>query len=115
MNWFRTFVRFALAFVVLYLLGYVVPGFSGLTIPMVALFAIAIALVSAWVEHTVDFGSNMQRALTILLISGVIIYFLAFVLVGRPPVVSVAFAAILVSLVEFVFSKPIKKERKMMP
>lgn len=115
MNWFRILVRFGLAFVVLYLLGYVVPGFSGLTLPLLALIGATVALVSALIERQFNLGSKRQRALSLFLSTVVIIYFFSLIFIGRPPVASAVIAAILLSLVEFAFPKPIRREKGASP
>lgn len=114
MNWFRILMRFTLVFFILYLLGYVVPGFSGLTIPIIALIGAAIALALTLIERSYQFGSNWQRAVVLFLTSAVVIYFSVLFLVERPPVASAAFASLLVSLVELTFLKPIRNKKKML-
>jgi hypothetical protein len=114
-NWIRVLVRFALSFLVLYILGYVVPGFSGLTVSLLALLSIFIALVSALVERISNFRSKRQRALILLLADSAVIYLFTFAFVGRPPLVSTVFAAVLVSWVELLFPVRPQKERKMLP
>lgn len=103
MNWIRVLIRFAVSFVVLYVLGYIVPGFSGLTIPYLMAIGLITAIASALVEKAVKPGSARNRFLILFLISAVVIYLFSLMSVGRPPVLSTIIAALLVALVDLIY------------
>lgn len=103
MNWIRVFIRLAISFVVLYIMGYVVPGFSGLTVPLLLGISAIIALISAVVENTTHPESTRARAVTLFLISTGVIYIYTLAVAGRPPVVSTILAALLVAMVDLVY------------
>lgn len=103
MNWIRILIRFAMSFIVLYLLGYMVPGFSGLTMPFLILIGVIIAFVSALVEMTTHPDSSRSRALIVFLISFAVIYLFTLAVAGRPPVVSTILAALLVAVIDLIY------------
>lgn len=111
MNWARVLIRFAISFVVLYLMGYVVPGFSGLTVPLLFGISLIIALISALVEMTTHPDSARSRAFTLFLISAGLIYGFTLAVAGRPPVVSTVLAALLVAMVDLVYPEAAPKPK----
>lgn len=111
MNWMRVLIRFGISFVVLYLMGYVVPGFSGLTVSLVIGLGLIIALISAVVEKMTHPDSSRGRALMLFLISAALVYIYTLVVAGRPPVVSTILVAFLVAMVDLVYPETVPKAR----
>lgn len=103
MNITRVITRSVVAFAVLYLLGYIVPGFSGLTFTLLTVVSILVGVAAALVERTTHPRSKRGRALALFLISAAVVYFFSWVAVGRPPVVSTLIAAGLVAMVDMLY------------
>ena len=82
MNWTRFMIRFASAFLVLFLLGYLIGGFSGFTYLHLAATAFLIALISAVVDLALKPHTAWERSLILFLTSAVAVYFYAM-MVGR--------------------------------
>lgn len=104
MNWTRFMIRFASAFLVLFLLGYLIGGFSGFTYLHLAATAFLIALISAVVDLALKPHTAWERSLILFLTSAVAVYFYAM-MVGRmrTPLSGTALAAALIGLVDLVF------------
>ncbi|NLY88762.1 MAG: hypothetical protein GX085_03985 [Firmicutes bacterium] len=103
-NWIRLVIRAAATFVVLFLLGYIVPGFSGLTIGRLAVVSLLTAVISSLVEMAVKPGSPRDRSIILFLVSAVVVYLYSLVMINvRPPVVSTLLAAALIAGVDLVY------------
>jgi len=104
----RVLLRSVVAFVVLFLLGYLVPGFSGLTFPLLTMVGILVGVVAALVERTTHPHSVRGRALSLFLITGAVAYFFSWLAVGRPPVASALIAGGLVALVDLIYPERVQ-------
>ena len=103
-NWLRLAIRAAAAFVVLFLLGYIVPGFSGLTIGRLAVVSLVTAVLSSLVEMAVKPGSSRDRSIILFLVTAVVVYLYSLAMLNvRPPVVSTLLAAAIIAAVDLVF------------
>ncbi len=103
-NRIRLVIRAAATFVVLFLLGYIVPGFSGLTIGRLAVVSLLTAVISSLVEMAVKPGSPRDRSIILFLVSAVVVYLYSLVMINvRPPVVSTLLAAALIAGVDLVY------------
>lgn len=103
-NWIRLVIRAAATFIILFLLGYVVPGFSGLTIGRLAVVSLVTAAISSLVEMAVKPGSPRTRKTILFLVTAIVIYLYSMIMIDvRPPVVSTLLAAALIAGVEMVY------------
>ncbi|HEY8345026.1 MAG TPA: phage holin family protein [Bacillota bacterium] len=104
MNWTRLIIRFVSAFLVLFLLGYLIGGFSGFTYLHLTVTAFLTALISALADLALKPHTAWERSLILFLTSAVAVYFYAM-LVGkmRTPLSGTALAAALIGLVDLVF------------
>lgn len=76
-------LRFLIPFVVLFTIGYYVPGFSALTIPWLMLLSGLIAIGDWWVNRIIG-GKTTRwgRGLITLLLGTAVIYFVTFAIEG---------------------------------
>lgn len=103
-NWLRLVIRAAATFIVLFLLGYVVPGFSGLTIGRLAVVSLLTAVLTLLVEMAVKPGSSRDRSIIIFLVAAVVVYLYSLVMIDvRPPVVSTLLAAAIIAAADLVY------------
>ena len=103
-NWIRLVIRAAATFIVLFLLGYIVPGFSGLTIGRLAVVSLVTAVLSSLVEMAVRPGSPRDRSIILFLVTAVVVYLYSLAMINvRPPVVSTLLAAAIVAGVDLVY------------
>lgn len=111
LNWTRFLIRAATAFVVLFVLAYVVPGFSGLTIGLLLAVSLLTALVSCLVEMGVKPDSARVRSIILFLTAAVVVYVFSMSAQNvRPPVFSTLLVAALIALVDLVY--PEKRQAK---
>ncbi|HHU81393.1 MAG TPA: hypothetical protein GXZ26_00085 [Firmicutes bacterium] len=103
-NWIRLVIRAAATFIVLFLLGYIVPGFSGLTLGRLAAVSLLVAVISSLVEMAVRPGSPRDRSIILFLVTAVVVYLYSLAMINvRPPVVSTLLAAAIVAGVDLVY------------
>lgn len=113
MNWTRLFIRAVTVFVVLFVLAYVVPGFSGLTIGLLAAVSLLTALLSSLVEMGVKPDSARVRNIILFLTAAVVVYLFSMLAQNlRPPLFSALLAAALIALVDLVYpeKQPVEGE-----
>lgn len=104
MNWTRFLIRTVTVFVVLFVLAYVVPGFSGLTIGLLLAVSLLTALVSSLVEMGVKPDSARVRSIILFLTAAVVVYVFSMMAQNlRPPLFSTLLAAALIALVDLVY------------
>jgi hypothetical protein len=103
-NWIRLVIRAAATFIVLFLLGYIVPGFSALTIGRLAVVSLLTAVISSLVEMAVKPGSPRDRSIILFLVTAVVVYLYSMVMIDvRPPIVSTLLAAAIIAGVDLVY------------
>ena len=103
-NWIRLVIRAAATFIVLFLLGYIVPGFSALTIGRLAVVSLLTAVISSLVEMAVKPGSPRDRSIILFLVTAVVVYLYSMVMIDvRPPIVSTLLAAAIIVSVDLIY------------
>lgn len=104
MNWTRFLTRAASAFLILFLLGYLIAGFSGFTYFHLLVTAFLIGLISALVDSVVKPHTAWERSLIVFLTSAVVVYFYAMLVAKmRAPLSGTALAAALIGLVDLIY------------
>lgn|SRR5690554_1284089 len=103
-NWIRLLIRAAATFVVLFLLGYIVPGFSGLTIGRLAAVSLLTAVISSLVEAAAKPDSARDRSIILFIVAAVAVYLFSMATLNvRPPVVSTLLAAAIIAGIDLVY------------
>lgn len=112
MDWFRPIIRFAVATLVLLFIGYVVAGFSALTVSDIVLIAAAIALIGYLIERSFRHApSPYIRGIVGFILTAVIVYGLRYIVPDLAvPLLGTLVAALLVGVIDM-FVPPLARER----
>ncbi len=100
MNWLKWLLRFLIPAVVLYTIGYFVPGFSALTIGWIVLLSLLIIFGSWLVMRLIARDISRSRQMVIVfLVTTVVIFFATFAIEGgRVPLGGSLLAALIITL-----------------
>lgn len=111
MNWVSLAIRAALGFAVLFLLGYIVPGFSGYTLTHLLIAGIVLGFLSTMAENVFFADNPRKESILLLAVSAVTIYFYSILFIRqRPPLVSTLLAAGLITVLSYVVEKRLLEE-----
>lgn len=102
MDWLRPLIRFAVATLVLLFIGYIVPGFSALTVSDIVLTAAAITLIGYLIERSFGHApSPYVRAIVGFVLTAVIVYGLRYIAPDLAvPLLGALVAALLVGVID---------------
>lgn len=113
MNWIRFVIRAVASFVVIFLLGYIVPGFSGFTYTHLLISSILVALAASLADMALRPESRRQRSIILFVASAVVIYLYSIIAVDvRPPLASTLLAGVAIGFVDWIFPEHPREERK---
>ncbi len=105
MNWNSLLLRLTMGFIILFFLGYLVPGLSALTITHLIIVSLLLAFLSTVGENIIIADTRAKKSILLLVVSAVTVYFYAWVIVGtRLPVVSVLLTTALITLLDHLFT-----------
>jgi uncharacterized membrane protein YvlD (DUF360 family) len=103
LNWKSWIWRTVIAFVTLFLGGYLIPGLSVFTVPHLLIVSILLAYLATAGENVLLTDTRQKKSILLFVVSAVTIYLYALVLVReRPPAVSALLMAALISGVDYV-------------
>lgn len=106
MNWISVAVRAVLGFAVLFLLGYLLPGFSGFTLTHLLITGILLGFLSTMAEMAFLADDSRKESTLLLATSAATIYLYSLLFVGqRPPLVGTLLAAGLITVFSYVVEK----------
>lgn len=109
MNWSRLLIRGAASFVSLFLLGYVLPGFSGFTYLHLLIASAILAAVASFVEMMVKPETAKQRSTILFITAAVVIYAYSMIVVKvRPPLVSTILAAAAIGAIDLLYPETLE-------
>lgn len=94
-------LRFLIPFVVLFTLGYYVPGFSALTIPWLIVLS-ALTVLGDWLVNSMIGGdiSRWGRGVITFLVNAVVVFFATYAIEGgHVPLGSSALAALIIAVI----------------
>ncbi|MGE5558433.1 MAG: phage holin family protein [Bacillota bacterium] len=114
MEWSRLLIRFLISALVLYFIGYLVAGFSVLTIPAVLLLALAISFLAYVVELVITHPiSNYTHAVISFIISFLTLVAARYIISGAAITIFGSLTvALIIGLVDlFVPEKEEKREK----
>lgn len=102
MDWYRPIIRFAVATLVLLFIGYMVPGFSALTVPDIVLAAAAIALIGYLIERSFRHApSPYVRGIVGFVLTAIVVYGLRYIVPDLAvPLLGALVAALLVGVID---------------
>lgn len=102
MDWYRPLIRFAAATLVLLFIGYIVPGFSALTVSDIVLAAAAIALIGYLIERSFRHApSPFIRGIVGFILTALIVYGLRYIVPDLAvPLLGALVAALLVGVID---------------
>lgn len=96
MDWSRLLIRFAVSFIFLYLAGYIIAGFSVLTVPIIFIAALVISVLSYVVELVITSPvTNYSHALVSFVVSFLVLVAARYMIPGSD---ITFFGSIIVSL-----------------
>ncbi len=106
MNWVSVAVRAVLGFAVLFLLGYLYPGFSGFSIIHLLINGILVGVLSTLAETAFLADHPGKESTVLLVVSAATIYLYSLLLVGqRAPLVGTVLAAGLITIGSYLAEK----------
>lgn len=101
MNWMVHIVRFFIPFIVLYTIGYYVPGFSALTITWIFILS-ALVFSGDWLVEKIfrfDLFGRFQRGIISLLVSAIVVFVATLAIPdGNVPFGSSILAALIIGI-----------------
>ena len=104
MNWTRLLIRSSSVFLILFLMGYLIPGFSGFTYLHLLATALLIGLTSSLVDLFLKPNTAWERSVIVFLTSAVVVYVYSMSVARmRPPLSGTVLAAALIGLIDLVF------------
>jgi len=104
LNWTRLLIRSASAFLILFLMGYLIPGFSGFTYLHLLATALVVGLTSSLVDLFIKPNTAWERSVIVFLTSAVVVYVYSMLVARmRPPLSGTVLSAALIGLIDLVF------------
>jgi len=106
MNWVSVAVRAVLGFAILFILGYLYPGFSGFSITHLLINGILLGVLSTMAEMAFLADHPRKESTVLLVVSAATIYLYSLLIVGqRAPLVGTVLAAGLITVISFLAEK----------
>ncbi len=116
MNWTRLIVRGVVGFAALFILGYIVPGFSAFTYTHLLFVSLLAAVLSTMAENVFLTETPLKKSTLLFVISAVTIYFYSLLFIKvRMPLVSTILVAAIIGVVDYFYQKTVTEEPEEKP
>lgn len=111
MNWTRLIVRGVVGFAAIFLLGYIVPGFSAFTYTHLLFVSLLVAILSTMAENVFLTDTPLKKSTLLFVISAVTIYFYSLLFIKvRMPLVSTILIAAIIGVADYFYQKAVTEE-----